>query len=262
MRISVITASLNQGEFIERTIQSVLRQKGPFELEYIIIDGGSSDGTLEIVKKYQSRITWISGKDVGQSDAINKGLEMASGEILAWLNSDDTYEPGALSDVVEVFRQCHFEWCIGKFRIIDEHDKEIRKAIAGYKILKCKTYTYKRLLAKNFIPQPAVLFTRKVYKEIGPLCLDCHYTMDYDYWLRIGRKYKPRYIDRFLANFRWHKKSKCGEMYKEGAYEAYLMAKKHATPADRFSLVQNYLHYLTLSVLYTAYDALPRKSSI
>jgi len=92
MKISVITPSLNQGAFIERTILSVLSQKGGFELDYIIVDGGSTDNTLDIVRKYQESLTWISEKDQGQSDAINKGFNLATGELLAWLNSDDTYE--------------------------------------------------------------------------------------------------------------------------------------------------------------------------
>lgn len=256
MKISVITPSFNQGEYIERTIQSVLGQKGDFELEYIVVDGGSTDSTLDIVEKYRDRLTWISEKDRGQSDAINKGFKMASGDILAWLNSDDTYEAGALSEVAKRYKGVGFKWCIGNCRIIDENDNEIRNLITKYKIFKCKTYSFKRLLAKNFIPQPALFFTRDVYREIGHLCLDCHYAMDYDYWLRIGKKYDPLYIDRYLANFRWHSRSKCGEDYTKAAYEAYRMAKRHATPQDWFSVLQNYLHYKTLSVVYRAYDIL------
>lgn len=108
MKISVITPSLNQGAFIERTILSVLSQKGDIELDYIIVDGGSTDNTLDIVRKYQESLTWISEKDRGQSDAINKGFNMATGELLAWLNSDDTYEPHALTEVAERYKKFKF----------------------------------------------------------------------------------------------------------------------------------------------------------
>ncbi|MBC8427243.1 MAG: glycosyltransferase, partial [Deltaproteobacteria bacterium] len=103
MKISIVTPSLNQGEFIERTILSVLSQTGAFDLEYIVVDGGSTDDSLEIIKKHEDKLRWVSEEDRGQSDAINKGFNMASGGILAWLNSDDTYEPDALSEVAEQY---------------------------------------------------------------------------------------------------------------------------------------------------------------
>ena len=250
MKISIVTPSLNQGEFIERTIRSVLSQKGDFELEHIIVDGGSTDGTLNIVRKYEDRLTLISGRDRGQSDAINKGFGMASGDILAWLNSDDTYEPGALSEVAERYRKHEFEWCFGNCPNIDENDREIRSLITRYKMFESRRYSLKRLLSKDFISQPTVFFTKRVFQEVGPLDLDLEYTMDYDYWLRIGKRYSPIYINRFLANFRWQGESKNSRNYSKSAYEAYLVAKKHAAPADRYQVLRNYAHYITLSILY------------
>lgn len=250
MKISIITPSLNQGEFIERTIQSILSQKGDFELEHIIVDGGSTDGTLEIVRKYEDRLTLISGRDHGQSDAINRGFDMASGNILAWLNSDDTYEPGALSEVAERFKMHECEWCFGNCRNIDEDDREIRRLITRYKIFESRRYSLRRLLSKDFISQPAVFFTKRVFEEVGSLDLDLEYTMDYDYWLRIGKRYSPLYINRFLADFRWHGESKNSRNYKRSAHEAYLVAKKHATSGDRYPILRNYVHYRTLSILY------------
>ncbi len=251
LKISVVTPSMNQGRFIERTILSVLRQKGNFELDYIIVDGGSTDGTLEIIIKYQDRLTWVSEKDRGQSDAINKGFEMASGDILAWLNSDDTYVPGALDTVCRAYQERPFKWCFGKCRNIDENDHEIRKAVTRYKIFESRRYSYRRLLSKDFISQPAVFFTRDVYKEIGPLDLDCNYSMDYDYWLRIGKRYQPHYIDKFLANFRWQGRSKNSENYRKAAFETYLTAKRQAaTSKDIYPLFRHYVHYITLNLLY------------
>ena len=250
MKISVITPSLNQGRFIEKTIWSVLNQKGNFDVEYIIIDGKSNDNTLDIIRKHENRLIWISEKDSGQSDAINKGLEMASGDLLAWLNSDDIYEPGALAEVAERYKEQPFKWCFGNCRNIDEHDHEIRKFITKYKMFDCRHFSYRRLLSRNFIPQPSVFFTRQVYRETGPLNLNCHFTMDYEYWLRIGKKYSPLYVDRFLAGFRWHNDSKCSRNYKKAAYEAYLLSKKYATPKDGYPLLRHYVHYLMLAFLY------------
>jgi len=250
MKISIVTPSLNQREFIERTILSVLGQKGKFDLEYIIIDGGSTDNTLDIIKNYQDNLIWVSEKDRGQSDAINKGFNMTSGDILAWLNSDDTYEPGALSEVAERYRKHEFAWCFGNCRNIDENDHEIRKLITGYKIIESKKYSYKRLLSKDFIAQPAVFFTKDLYEEIGPLDLNCQFSMDYDYWLRIGKRYVPLYINKFLANFRWHGESKNGENYKKASFETYLTAKRHAASKEMLPILRHYVHYIVLNILY------------
>jgi len=250
MKISIITPSYNQGKYIERTILSVINQKGNFELEYIVIDGASTDNTLDIVEKYQDILTCISEKDRGQSDAINKGFNMATGNLLAWLNSDDTYEEKALSEVVKMYRKYKFKWCFGDCWNINEDDQEIRRLITRYKIIESQRYSYKRLLSKDFISQPAVFFTKEVYEEIGPLDIHCRYSMDYDYWLRIAKKYKPFYINKFLANFRWQSESKNSTNYKQAAYETYLTAKRHAGPQDKYPIFRHYLHYLILIVLY------------
>jgi len=250
LKISIVTPSLNQGQFIERTILSVLGQEGDFDLEYIVVDGGSKDNSLDIIKKYEHSLKWVSEKDQGQSNAINKGFQIASGDILAWLNSDDTYASGALAAVVKAYRERHFMWCFGNCRNIDEDDREIRKFITRYKIFESKRYSYGRLLSKDFISQPAVFFTRNVYKETGALDLNCHYSMDYDYWLRIGEKYSPVYINKFLANFRWQGGSKNSENFKKAAFETYLTAKRHATSRDVYPIFRHYLHYVILTLSY------------
>ncbi|MBW1741772.1 MAG: glycosyltransferase [Deltaproteobacteria bacterium] len=215
MKISVITPSFNQGKYIERTILSVINQRGSFELEYIIIDGGSTDNTLDLIKKYQDSLTWISETDRGQSDAINKGFNMATGDLFAWLNADDTYEENALSEVVERYREYRFKWCFGNCRNINEDDQEIRRLITRYKIAESKRYSYRRLLSKDFISQPAVFFTKDIYREIGPLDINCQYSM-----------------------------------YKKAAYETYLTAKRHATTQDKYLILRHYLHYRMLSLVY------------
>lgn len=250
MKISVVTPSLNQEEFIERTILSVLNQSGAFELEYIVIDGGSTDQSLKIIKQYENRLIWTSRRDNGQADAINRGFQRATGDLLAWINADDTYAPGALGHMAELWQRHSFYWAFGNCRIIDARDQEIRTLITAYKIIQSRHYSYSRLLARDFISQPGVFFTRAVYGEIGPLNTTSHYAMDYDYWLRIGRKYFPFYIDRFLANFRWHSQSKNAVYFRSAAYETYLTAKRHAKRNQNFQIILHYLHYRLLSLLY------------
>jgi glycosyltransferase involved in cell wall biosynthesis len=159
MKISIITPSYNQAEFIERTIQSIFSQNYP-DIEYIVMDGGSTDGTVKILKKYSDQIIWKSEKDNGQSDAINKGLKIATGEIVAYLNSDDTYEPGTLKKVADFFQKNpEKKWVYGKCKIINKKDQEIRKWITAYKNLLLKNYSYSKLLSENF-PLPIIPFPK------------------------------------------------------------------------------------------------------
>lgn len=251
MKFSIVTASFNQGEFIERTIRSVLDQQGEgFEVEHIVIDGGSTDGTLDVLRRYESRLTWVSEPDEGQSDAINKGFHMSTGDMLAWLNSDDTYGPGALAAVADEYEREPFDWCVGNCRIIDEQDRETRRIVTRYKIRQCRDYSYDRLLRRDFVPQPSAFFSRKAWQEIGEVDRGLHYSMDYDYWLRLGKLSPPRYVDRFLANFRWHGASKNGAEYRRAAWETYQTARRYASQDQRFDIFMHYLHYHTLCVLY------------
>jgi glycosyltransferase involved in cell wall biosynthesis len=209
-RITVITPSYNQAHFIEQTIKSVLSQNYP-ALEHIVMDGGSTDSTLEILKKYDGRLCWISERDRGQSHALNKGLAMASGDIIAFLNSDDLYAAGALLKVGRFFaahpKVC---WLTGRCRTIDQHEKEIRKAITLYKNIWLRTSSYRVLLVLNYISQPATFWTRNVMDTVGEFDESLRYAMDYDYWLRVGRSFKLWVLDDYLASFRVHASSKAG----------------------------------------------------
>jgi glycosyltransferase involved in cell wall biosynthesis len=211
-KITIITPTYNQAHFIERTIDSILGQ-GYDNLEYIVMDGKSTDGTVDILKKYGDRIIWKSEKDSGQSEAINKGLRMATGDIVAFLNSDDTYEPGALEKVAKFFKENpDKKWVYGKCRIINENDKEIRRPITLYKNLMLRKYNFNKLLSENFISQPATFWKRELLDDIGYINEEEHYTMDYEYWLRIGQKHPAGVIFDYLANFRMYNTSKSGSL--------------------------------------------------
>lgn len=207
MRISIVTPSLNQGKFIKEAISSVLDQDYP-NVEHIIVDGGSEDETLNILREYSSkteRIKWISEPDKGQSDAINKGFRMATGDIIGWLNADDRYLPGCFQTVVQTFADNpDVDIVYGDYRFIDESGNvfKVRKEIDFDPFI----LKYLHVL---YIPSTATFFRRKIIDEGNFLRLDLQYAMDYEYFLRLAFKgYKFYHIPRYLADFRWHPASK------------------------------------------------------
>ena len=207
-KISIITPSLNQGDFIEQTILSVLSQDYP-DLEYLVMDGGSSDNTLSILKKYTGKVTWISEADKGQTHAINKGLRRATGSIVGYLNADDLLLPGTLKKVVEAFINHPQTWWItGKCRIVDEENNEIRRPITVYKNILLSLHSFSLLLMANYISQPATFWRREALESTGYLDEDLHYVMDYEYWLRLYSRYPPVFIPEYLAVFKIHRNSK------------------------------------------------------
>ena len=212
MKISIVTPSFNQAQFIERTIDSVLSQRGDFELDYRVVDGGSTDGTVEILKKYGDRITWTSEPDRGQVDAINKGLRQATGDIVSWLNSDDVLVPGALAKVTAAFAaQPSAEWVHGYCEIIDANDRPIRSWIARYKHYRSRHHTLESLLTENYISQMTVFWRRHVQDEVGLLDGSLKYAFDYHLWLRLAERGAPIYLEEPIACFRWYEQSKSGE---------------------------------------------------
>lgn len=202
--VSIITPSFNQAEYLEATIQSVLTQDYP-RIEYIVIDGGSTDGSVDVIQKYQNRLAfWVSEQDKGQTDAINKGFNRAKGDILAWINSDDTYNPKAVGeavlylienpDVAMVYADCDF---------IDEQGRVIGKFAS-------RQTDYKKLRQGYVhIPQQTMFFRAKYWKEVGPLDPSFYFAMDYDLWVRIAARAPIKYLPgRTWANFRIHTSSK------------------------------------------------------
>jgi len=255
-RISIITPSYNQAEFIERTIESVLSQGYP-DLDYIVVDGGSTDSTVEILKRYEGSLRWVSEKDRGQSDAINKGISMATGDVIAYLNSDDVYEPGALKKVADYFTS-HPEkmWLTGKCRIIDVNDREMRGAITGYKNFFLARYSYNILLVTNFISQPATFIRKELFDEYGLFDVDHHRVMDYDFWLRVGRKHAPGFIDDYLAGFRVYLQSKTSSSFKDTFVQELEVCRKYSH--SRLMIALHYLNYAGICVAYTVLDRLAR----
>jgi glycosyltransferase involved in cell wall biosynthesis len=207
-KITIITPSYNQVNFIERTIESVLSQNYP-DLEYIVMDGGSTDGTIEVLKKYSNNVVWVSEKDRGQSHAINKGIRIATGDVIAYLNSDDLYEPGALLSVGSfINRHPNTYWLTGKCRFIDQKGHEIRKIASVYKTFWLLWGSYTALTVLDYVSQPATFWHREVIDKVGNFDENLHYTMDYDFSLRVGKVYKLWRMNRYLARYRIHPTSK------------------------------------------------------
>ncbi|HUI88911.1 MAG TPA: glycosyltransferase family 2 protein [Anaerolineales bacterium] len=197
--VSVVTPSFNQARFLEATIQSVLSQNYP-RLEYIIVDGGSADGSVDIIKKYLGRLAWwTSEADQGQTDAINKGFAHAKGDILAWINSDDTYEPGAVSSAVDFLRD-HPEVGLvyGDANYINEDSRMIGRFPAAQTDLARLRRGYVH------IPQQAAFFRSALWREVGPLDPSFYFAMDYDLWVRLAARSQVKYIPQTWANFRLH----------------------------------------------------------
>jgi len=201
--ISIVTPSFNQAPFLEETLRSVLEQDYP-NLEYIVVDGGSTDGSLEIIRRYADRIAWwVSEPDRGQTDAINKGFAHAHGEIFAWLNSDDTYQPRALSEAA-AYLTAHPEagMVYGDANLVDESGQVIGQfpaAQTDYKHLR-RGYVH--------IPQQAAFFRASLWHLVGPLDPTFYFAMDYDLWVRLARLAPLRYQPRRWANFRLHSRGK------------------------------------------------------
>ena len=241
LRISVITPSLNQGPYIECTVRSVLDQTGDFELEYLVFDGGSTDETLRILRRYEGHLHWKSEPDRGQVDAINKGLHQATGDIVGWINSDDTFFPGALALVAAIF-QNHPEtlWVHGRCELTDEQDRPIRRWVANYKHRCCLRYSHAHLLTENFIHQPSVFWRRVVMERIGDLDPGWEWSFDYDWFLRLAKLGAPVYIPERYARLRWYEESKSGSHFIRQLREAWAIGKRHDPGRPWHDLLKRY----------------------
>lgn len=222
-KLTIITPSFNQAQFLERTIKSIVEQDYP-NLEYIIIDGGSDDGSLEIIRRYEKYITyWVSEKDDGQSHAINKGLKIATGDWVAWQNSDDIYYPGAFDFFARVAQaNSDVGLIVGDMNLIDEHDKLIRT-------LHYVTPTYPAMVAEGMILSNQVSFWRRgIHNQIGWMDESLHLGFDFEWFLRLTKTVKAASINKCIGAFRIHGLAKTQLMPTQNQAIHMMIRRRHA----------------------------------
>jgi glycosyltransferase involved in cell wall biosynthesis len=220
-KISIVTPSLNQGRFLETTIRSVLLQSYP-NLEYIIIDGGSNDNSMSIIRKYSPWLKyWVSETDRGQAHALNKGFDQASGDIHAYINSDDYFEPGALSACASAYNKGH-HWIVGRVRCWQE-------GIGYWPFPQLPSKTFAKWFLSCPIPQAGCFWSAELHHEMGQFREDLNYIIDYEFWLRFRfiKKIKPFLIDQPIAVYRIHSQSKTVAEGSEFAHESNIIREQY-----------------------------------
>jgi len=235
MKVSVVTPSFNQGRFIERTLRSVATQSGG-PVNHMVVDGASTDNTVDILKNFGGNLRWVSEKDNGQTDAINKGIRGTDGDIIGWLNSDDIYYPDAISRVVAFF-DAHPEVDViyGMADHIDQNDK-------AFETYPSEPWNFERLKETCYICQPTAFFRRRVIEKHGLLDDDLHYCMDYEFWLRLGKAgVRFAYLENKLAGSRLYAENKTlGSRVKVHAEINDVLKKKFGKVPERW--LWNYAH--------------------
>ena len=233
--VSIVTPSYNQAPFLEQTIQSVLEQDYP-RIEYIVVDGGSTDNSVEVIQKYADRLAyWISEKDSGQAEAINKGFARANGEIVAWLNSDDYYLMHTISLVVRCFEQNPDVVMIyGDMFAVDGNDQTIN-------VLQYKQLSLEDLLCFQIIGQPSVFFRRSALEKVGRLDPTFHFMLDHHLWIRLAQLGRILHIPQVWSAARYHPQAKNRARAAEFGREAFRVldwAKKQPELASSVSKVK------------------------
>ncbi len=215
------------------------------------MDGGSTDNTVDILKKYEGKLKWFSEKDKGQSDAINKGLKIATGDVAAWLNSDDYYLPGTLQKVGKFFvNNTKAQWVTGDYKIVDENGEEIQSFVRTYKNFLRSLPFRSTLYVANYINQPSTFFKRALLKKVGFVNENYHLCMDYDLWLRICKRYPLFTISSPLSAFRIHSTSKGKSQYQKQFNEEIEVAQKNG--AGYIALFLHRIHSFLVTHVYNA----------
>lgn len=246
-RVTVVTPSFNHADFIEETIRSVLLQGYP-NLEYFVIDGGSTDGTVDIIRRYAPWLAgWVSEPDAGQSHAINKGWRRATGSIVAYLNSDDVYQPGAMhAAVCALLHDPTVGMVHGDSYFVDAQGVPIRKHRG------CDLTVRQLLRWQGYISQPTVFLRKEVLENVGVLSESLHYAMDFELWLRIGIRYPMKHLPRMVASERHHASAKTVLSPEKGLAAQVVAADgvfAGSVPPDIYAMRSEVLatHYLNLA---------------
>lgn len=218
--VTIVTPSYNQGEFIKDTIESVLKQDYP-NIEYLVMDGGSTDNTVEILKSYGDRLQWVSEKDKGQADAVNKGIERAKGKIIGWLNSDDTYLDGAVSKMVSYLKEHpDTDMVYGEGYYTDKDGNVTERYLT-------EMYSRDRLAEMCIICQPTAFFTKEIVEKAGMLDVEHQLSMDYELWMRIAKQGKIAFLPEYIATSRMYEENKTLSRRKEVFEETCKAVKRH-----------------------------------
>lgn len=228
-KISIVVPSYNKVRFIEQTLKSIFTQNYE-NLEVIIQDGGSTDGSVEIIKKYAKKysIIWESKKDNGQLDAINKGLKKATGAILTYINADDYYKSGAFAAVSKAFLENpNALWFVGQGIVINEKGKEIAQAVSCYKNFLLLLNFRFNLLVTNYLMQPSVFFSKEAYKKYGPFIGTPDFIMEYDFWLKLSHISMPVVLNGDISKFRIEPGTKTKRMFKKLLLEDTKIVKRY-----------------------------------
>jgi glycosyltransferase involved in cell wall biosynthesis len=254
--ITVVTPCLNAAETLAQTLASVRAQGYP-ALEHVVVDGGSTDGTLEMLERAEG-VRWISEPDRGLSDAFNKGVRLAEGEVVGWLNADDFYEPGALASVGRAFANSPERiWVAGVCRIVDAQGEEIRRPVTAYKRFLLRRYSFPLLLTQNFVMSPATFVRRDALGEV-PLDEAYRYSADYDLWLRLAEREKPVVLDEVLSAFRMAEGSLSMSGFEEQFAEHAQNARAHAN-GHRLPIAVNAVLSRAIPLVYRGMRAVRAK---